>query len=119
MKILIAEDNVEHRWLLSWVFQGDEIVEARDGEEAIAKAIECHPDIVLMDVQLPKIDGFEALRWLKADESTARIPVVLMSAIVQAGDIKRGTELGAVDFLQKPFEVDMLEAKVKQWAGEE
>jgi len=104
MKILIADDNEAVRQLLCVALHGHEVVVAEDGAEAIALA-ECRlPDIILMDVMMPEVDGFIALEALKAHENTADIPVVLMSAgCVRRYDVRRGLALGAIDYLKKPF----------------
>ena len=106
MRILIAEDNECFRLLLTVALHDHRVMIAKDGAEAVALA-ECHqPDVILMDVMMPEVDGFEALRQLKADEATADIPVILMSAgCVRQQDIERGLKLGAEDYWKKPFSV--------------
>jgi CheY-like chemotaxis protein len=104
MRILIAEDNEPCRLLLCVALHGHEIFVAEDGAEAIAQA-ECkQPDVILMDVTMPEVDGFTALKELKSNEATTDIPVIMMSAAcVRQQDIERALELGAVDYLRKPF----------------
>jgi len=106
MRILIAEDNEAFRLLLCIALHGHEVFVAQDGAEAIALA-ECYqPDVILMDVTMPEIDGYTALKHLKADEATAGIPVILMSAgRVGQVDIDIGLALGAEDYWKKPFSV--------------
>jgi len=104
MRVLIAEDNECLRELLAIALHGYEVIVAEDGEEAVGMA-ECYqPDIILMDMMMPRLDGFGALERLKADEATADIPVVLMSAgCVWSTDVERTLDLGAEDYLKKPF----------------
>jgi len=121
MKILIAEDQPDHRRLLvlavrPLVFGDDDIIEAETGAEAIELA-QCHqPDIILMDVAMPEMDGFEALEKLKADGATVLIPVMLISALSRENDIERGLKLGAVDYMKKPFDIGKLREKIKVYA---
>jgi len=106
VRILIADDNECFRLLLTVALHGYRVMVAGDGAEAVELA-QCHqPDIILMDVMMPEMDGFEALRQLKANEATAGIPVILMSAgYTKLQDIKRGMGLGAADYWKKPFSV--------------
>jgi len=106
VKILIADDNEAMRLLLTVALHPYRVIIAEDGEEAIELAQSHQPDVILMDVMMPEIDGFEALRQLKEDETTAGIPVILMSAgYTKLQDIKRGMGLGAEDYWKKPFTV--------------
>jgi two-component system cell cycle response regulator DivK len=108
-RILLVEDNEKNMKLLRDVLRvkGHETVEASSGEEAVALACVTSPGLVLMDVQLPGIDGVEALRRLRADEGTARTPVVALTAQAMAGDRERFLALGFDGYLSKP--VDVLE----------
>jgi CheY-like chemotaxis protein len=108
MRILIADDNECLRLLLAVVLHGHDVIVAGDGAEAVELAERKRPDIILMDVMMPEMDGFEALRQLKANEATADIPVILMSAgCVRQQDVERGPGLGAEDYLKKPFPFDI------------
>lgn len=114
MRILIAEDNDCFRQLLCIPLHAHDVIVAGDGAEAVTKAVVYLPDIILMDVQMPEVDGFTALELLKADEDTADIPVVLMSAAyVRPHDVARGLNLGAVDYWKKPFDFDANELPTK------
>ena len=102
---------------MTLALKGHEVIEAGDGAEAVQLA-QCHqPDIVLMDVVMPKMDGFEALERLKASAATVHIPVIMISAAyVRPEDIQRSLELGASAHLKKPFGIGELREEVKKHA---
>jgi adenylate cyclase len=93
--------------------QGYEIVTAVDGEEALQRARELEPDLVLLDVMMPKLDGISVLKELKADGTLGFIPIILLTAKAEAHDIINGLEAGADDYLTKPFEHAALVARVR------
>ena len=101
--ILIIEDDKFLRELIvqKLLKENYEVVQAVDGEEGIKKAKEAKPDLVLLDLILPGIDGFEVLTRMKEDVATASVPVIILSNLGQKEDIDRGLKLGAVDFLIK------------------
>jgi len=102
-KILIIEDDKFLRQLIvqKLAKEGYEIVEAIDGEEGIKKIQEKNPDLVLLDLILPGIDGFEVLSQMKKNEELTKVPVIILSNLGQQEDVKRGLNLGAVDYLIK------------------
>lgn len=102
-KILIIEDDKFLRELIIQKLgkEGFDVVEAGEGEEGLRKAKEEKPDLVLLDLILPGIDGFEVLRRAKADGETSSIPVVILSNLGQRDDVDKGVELGAADYLIK------------------
>jgi CheY-like chemotaxis protein len=103
--ILIAEDEREIRELIVFSLQlaGFETVAVPNGQEAVSCAVEIKPDLILMDVRMPKMDGFEACRALKRQAETKDIPVVFLSARGQEADIRMGHEVGAEAYFLKPF----------------
>jgi adenylate cyclase len=112
--ILIVDDNPDNLDLL-FFFLSDSgfIVEvATDGERAIQKVEEAHPDLILLDVMMPGIDGFETCRRLKANESSKDIPVIFMTALSETVDKVRGFDVGAVDYITKPIQQEDLKARV-------
>ena len=113
-KVLVAEDEPDIRGLIvfSLEYAGYEVIEALNGEEAIKLAESEQPDLILLDVRMPKLNGYEACSVLKAQESTRRIPVVFLSARGQETEIKRGLELGAEEYILKPFAPDELYQRV-------
>jgi PAS domain S-box-containing protein len=114
-KILIVDDYPANVKLLERNLQtsGYETVAAYDGEEALQKVELERPDLILLDIMLPKIDGFEVCRRLRANEATAVIPVIMITALKETEDRIRGLESGADDFLSKPFDRGELLARVK------
>lgn len=113
-KILVAEDEPDIRDLIAITlrYAGYEVVEAIDGEEAVEKALGELPDLILLDVRMPNMDGYQACDRLKAQDSTQRIPVIFISARGQEAEIKRGLQLGAEEYILKPFAPDELYRRV-------
>jgi two-component system, cell cycle response regulator DivK len=114
-KILIVEDNEMNRDMLSrrLARRGYEIVMAVDGAEGIAAAKSANPDLILMDMSLPVVDGWEATRRLKADAVTAAIPVIGLTAHAMAGDREKVIEAGCDDYDTKPVELPRLVQKIE------
>src|SRR5438309_821724 len=114
-KILIVEDNEMNRDMLSrrLARRGYEIVMAVDGEEGIAAAKAKNPDLILMDMSLPVIDGWEATRRLKAEPSTRGIPVIGLTAHAMAGDREKVIAAGCDDYDTKPVELPRLLQKIE------
>ena len=102
-KILIVEDDKFLRELIARKLtdEGFEIIEAVDGEEGIKKIKETKPDLVLLDLILPSIDGFEVLSRVKGDASLTSIPIIILSNLGQKEEVEKGLDLGAVDYLIK------------------
>jgi CheY-like chemotaxis protein len=117
--ILLVEDNELNRDMLSrrLARQGYQVVQAVDGGEAIARACDSAPDLILMDLSLPVIDGWEATRRLKADEATRRIPVIALTAHAMAGDREQAMAAGCDDFDTKPVELPRLLEKIAALLG--
>lgn len=113
-KILVAEDEPDIRGLISFSlrYAGYSVVEALNGEEAVKKALEELPDLVLLDVRMPKLSGYEVCKLLKTQDSTRDIPVIFLSARGQEAEIKRGLELGAEEYILKPFAPDEFNRRV-------
>jgi DNA-binding response OmpR family regulator len=115
-KILIVEDDKFLRELISQKIlkEGYQAVEAINGEEGVSKAKEEKPDLMLLDLILPGIDGFEVLRQVKESADTASIPVIILSNLGQKDDVERGMKLGAADYLIKAhFTPGEILAKIK------
>ncbi|MFO8012949.1 MAG: response regulator [Phycisphaerae bacterium] len=114
-KILVVDDYAANVKLLERNLQaaGYETVAAYDGEQALAQVDAEQPDLVLLDIMMPKVDGFEVCRRLRADEATAVIPVIMVTALKETEDRIRGLEAGADDFISKPFDRAELLARVK------
>jgi len=116
-KILYVEDNEDNVYMLKMrleLIEGFEIAVATDGAEAISAVTADSPDIILMDLNVPVINGWEATRRLKADPKTSGIPVIALSAHAMAGDRERALAAGCDDFDTKPIDFDRLLNKMKR-----
>ncbi len=114
-KILIAEDERDIRDLVAFTlrFAGHEVVTAANGEEAVAQVPRENPDLILMDVRMPRMTGYEACRIIKTNPNLRDIPIVFLSAKGQESEIQTGMEAGAEEYLLKPFAPDQLTDRVK------
>jgi two-component system, OmpR family, phosphate regulon response regulator PhoB len=103
--ILLAEDDPDIRHLVTAKLSrsGFEVIETGDGAEALAAVRRHHPDLVLLDLRMPRLDGIEVLRALRADPATARLPILILTARAHPLDVERGEEAGATDYILKPF----------------
>ena len=103
IKILLVEDDsfLLGMYAAKFELENFKVIMAKDGEKAIRLAIKEAPDIILLDIILPKINGFEVLRQLKTNSETARIPVILLSNLSQKDEIEQGLKMGAKDYLIK------------------
>ena len=120
-KILYVEDNEDNVYLLKMrleLLEGFEIAVATDGAEAISAVTANSPDIILMDLNIPVISGWEATRRLKADPKTAGIPIIALSAHAMAGDREKALEAGCDEFDTKPIDFDRLLNKMKKLVGQ-
>jgi CheY-like chemotaxis protein len=113
-KILVAEDEPDIRELIIFIlrFGGYEVVAANNGEEAVQLALKEIPDLILTDVRMPKMSGYEACQRIKADPSTKHIPVVFLTARGQEQEVQAGIAAGGDEYLLKPFEQAQLMKKV-------
>ncbi|MBN2583338.1 MAG: response regulator [Planctomycetes bacterium] len=104
-KILVADDNVQNCELLQAYLDDLEcdVAVAYDGQETLDKVASENPDLILLDIMMPKVSGFEICRKLKSDEKTQDIPIVMVTALTETGDIERAVEAGTDDFLSKPI----------------
>lgn len=114
-RILIADDERDIRDLIAFTLQlaGHQVIATSNGEEAWQAATQELPDLILMDVRMPRLTGYEACRQLKAGEKTRSIPVVFLSAKGQDAEVQAGLEVGATDYILKPFAPDQLIEKVR------
>lgn len=115
-KLLLVEDNELNRDMLSrrLIRRGYEVVFAQDGEAAVDAAAALAPDLVLMDMSLPVIDGWEATRRIKSDQRLRAIPVIALTAHAMQGDAHRALAAGCDEFETKPVEFERLLAKIEQ-----
>jgi two-component system cell cycle response regulator DivK len=118
-KVLLVEDNEMNRDMLSrrLVRRGFEVVFAVDGKQGVDLAKSARPDIILMDMSLPVIDGWEATRRVKADDATKSVPVIGLTAHAMSGDREKAMEAGCDDYDTKPVELDRLIGKMERLLG--
>jgi two-component system cell cycle response regulator DivK len=117
--VLLVEDNEDNRTIYSTVLRylGYQVIEAVDGLQAIALARSERPDIVLMDISIPGIDGWEATRVLREDPATRAIPIVALTAHALADDRERAAKAGFTSYLAKPIEPNAVVAEVRRLIG--
>lgn len=117
--LLLVEDNEDNRIIYSTVLRhvGYEVVEALDGQQAIALARSVMPDLILMDISIPVIDGWEATRVLRQDPATRDIPIIALTAHALADDRERAQTVGFTSYLAKPVEPRAVVAEVQRWIG--
>lgn len=117
--VLLVEDNEDNLLVYRTILEhvGYRVLEARDGEEGVGSARAAHPDIILMDISIPKIDGWEATRRLKADDSTRDIPVVALTAHALEEDRERALLAGCDGYLAKPVEPRRVVQEVERFIG--
>ena len=118
-KLLLVEDNEMNRDMLSrrLIRRGFQMVFAMDGQQGVDLARSERPDIILMDMSLPVIDGWEATRRVKADDATRSVPVIGLTAHAMAGDREKAIEAGCDDYDTKPVERDRLIGKIERLLG--
>jgi len=104
-RILVVDDEMYIVNILDFSLdsEGFEVVNAANGEEALRRAVEVMPDLIILDIMMPKIDGFEVCRALKAKDETKDIPIILLTAKDRDADRKKGEEVGADGYMTKPF----------------
>lgn len=119
-KILVVEDNAMNLDMLSrrLVRKGYEVVSAPDGREGIVSARREHPDLILMDLGLPEINGLDATRFLKQDDSTRGIPIIALTAHAMQGDREMALAAGCDDYDTKPVDLARLTAKIESFLKE-
>lgn len=116
-RILVVEDQEDNRQILRDLLAntGYEMIEAEDGEEALAIAATERPDLILMDIQLPVLDGYEATRRLKADPALRAIPVIAVTSYALSGDEEKARAAGCDAYIAKPYSPRELLAKVREY----
>lgn len=119
-KILLVDDSETILEMERMILQQDryEVVTARDGQEGVIKALELKPDLILMDVIMPGLDGFAAVRRLREHPGTSRVPIVMVTSKAEAESMETGYESGCSDYIIKPIDRMELVAKVKNLLGD-
>ena len=117
-RILVVEDTEDNRQIIRDLLTnaGYELIEALTGEEGVAMAAANRPDLILMDMQLPILDGYEATRRLKADPDFKSIPIIVVTSYALSGDEEKARLAGCDDYVAKPFSPRLLLTKIKEYA---
>lgn len=119
-RVLVVDDDAVIRNLLQVNLQleGYEVSLAVDGAEALAQVARSHPDLILLDVMMPGVDGWDVAQQLKADQATAHIPVVFLTARAMRADVQRGHDIGVEGYVTKPFDPEDLLTLIGRLLGE-
>ncbi len=119
--ILYVEDNEFNRKIVRDLLARTSyrLIEATDGEQGVVKAVEERPDLILMDVQLPKLSGLEATRKLRNDPKTAHIPIIAVTSFAMSGDDQKAKDAGATGYLAKPYSPRELLQMIRKFAPED
>jgi DNA-binding response OmpR family regulator len=114
-RILIADDERDIRDLITFTlrFAGYEVIPTSNGEEAYQTAMKVLPDLILLDVRMPRMTGYEACQHIKSEETTKHIPVIILSAKGQESEVRTGLDAGADEYILKPFSPDQLTERIK------
>ncbi|MDQ7825748.1 MAG: response regulator [Candidatus Eremiobacteraeota bacterium] len=116
-KVLVIEDNEQNLYLVTFILEksGYEVVQARDGNEGIRLASQVIPDMILLDIQLPGMDGYEVAQALRADPALAEIPIVAVTSYAMVGDRERALEAGCSGYVEKPINPDTFIADIEKY----
>jgi two-component system cell cycle response regulator DivK len=116
-RILVVEDQEDNRQILRDLLAnaGFDMIEAEDGVQAIAAASKHRPDLILMDIQLPMVDGYEATRRIKADPALSAIPIIVVTSYALSGDEDKAREAGCDAYVAKPYSPRALLAKIREY----
>jgi len=118
-RVLVVEDTEDNRQIIRDLLTsaGYETIEAVNGEQGVAMAAEHRPDLILMDIQLPVLDGYEATRRIKANPALRHIPIIAVTSYALSGDEEKTREAGCDAYVAKPFSPRLLLAKVREFIG--
>lgn len=120
-RVLVVEDNQQNMYLISFILEnhGYEVLKAMTGEEGVEKAIKEKPDLVLMDLQLPSIDGLEATRRIRKSEADGEIPIIALTSYAMAGDRKKALDAGCNGYIEKPINPETIMSEIEKYIKEE
>ena len=115
--ILIVEDNETNLYMVKFILEnnGHEVLEARTGTEGVESAIRDRPDLVIMDIQLPDVDGLEATRRIRASEANGELPIVALTSYAMSGDRESALAAGCTGYIEKPIDPETFVAQVEQY----
>lgn len=118
--LLLVEDNEDNRIIYCTVLRhlGYIVLEAQDGVQAVELARSAQPDLILMDISIPRMDGWEATRVLRGDPRTSAIPIIALTAHALADDRARASQVGFSSYLAKPIEPRVVVAEIRRWIGD-
>jgi CheY-like chemotaxis protein len=116
-KVLVIEDNEKNRYLISFILKGSgyNVIEAITGEEGVGKAASENPDLVLMDIQLPSIDGYEATRRIRASSGGKKVPIIALTSYAMTGDRERALAAGCSGYVEKPINPDTIIGEIQKY----
>ena len=116
-KILIVEDNEKNMYLISYILKkkGYETIEATTGEQGVELAVKEKPDLVIMDIQLPGIDGLETTKRIRASAADANIPIIAMTSYAMTGDKEKAIEAGCTGYIEKPINPDTVLEEIEKY----
>jgi CheY-like chemotaxis protein len=116
-KVLVIEDNAKNRYLISFLLKGAgyEVIEAITGEDGTEMAIREHPDLVLMDIQLPGIDGYETTRRIRGSPAAGEIPIIALTSFAMTGDRERALAAGCTGYVEKPINPDTIMDEIQKF----
>ena len=115
-RILIIEDNEQNLYLISFILQkhGYEVFAARDGQEGLDMSVSVKPDLILLDIQLPVMDGYDVARRLRTNTEFARVPIIAVTSYAMTGDREKTIEAGCDGYIEKPINPDTFLQEVEQ-----
>ncbi|MBA7588639.1 Polar-differentiation response regulator DivK [subsurface metagenome] len=116
-RILVIEDNETNMYLIGFILRknGHEVIEARTGEEGLELAIKDKPDLVLMDIQLPGIDGLETTRRIRESEADSEVPVIALTSYAMTGDRDKSLAAGCTGYIEKPINPDTFMSEIEKY----
>jgi len=116
-KVLVVEDNEDNLYLIRFILEenGYEVIEARDGAEGVELAINKKPDLILMDIQLPDIDGMEVTRRIRASEADSDIPIIALTSYAMTGDREKALAAGCTGYIEKPINTETIMAEINKY----
>lgn len=116
-KVLVVEDNEANLYLIRFILEktGYKVIEARKGAIGVELTVKENPDLVLMDIQLPDIDGLEATKRIRASEADGEIPIIAVTSFAMAGDKEKALAAGCTGYIEKPINLDTFIAEIEQY----
>ncbi len=116
-RVLVIEDNEANMYLIKFMLEksGYEVIEAREGTVGVEMAVKEKPDLILMDIQLPDIDGLEATKRIRASEADSEIPIIALTSFAMAGDREKALAAGCTGYIEKPINPDTFIAEIEKY----